>query len=147
MKSKSPEYITWSKMFQRCYNPKCERFPHYGGKGIKICDRWKFNFDLFLKDMGNKPSKNHSIDRIDNNKDYSPENCRWSTSRQQASNRSTTTFYTYNNKTQCLKDWARELNIHYKTLHNRINIIKMSFIEAISWKGRYNKISEFTEKR
>lgn len=75
----TPEYQVWTNMKQRCYNPKKERYPCYGGRGITICDRWKNSFVNFYADMGKRPTTNHQIDRIDNDGNYEPGNCQWIT--------------------------------------------------------------------
>lgn len=82
----SPEYSSWSAMLTRCNNPNTQDWKYYGGRGISVCERWK-DFRNFEKDMGKKPSPEHSIDRINNEGNYEPENCVWSTPLQQARNR------------------------------------------------------------
>lgn len=112
-----PEYTIWGEMKARCLNKNRE---NYGGRGITVCSRW-LRFEEFIKDMGTRPSKNHSIDRIDNDKGYFKENCKWATWKEQSRNKRNNVNITYQGKTQCLPDWAEELGISKSTLQSRIN--------------------------
>lgn len=85
-KTISTEYSAWQSMKTRCYNKNTHYYKYWGGRGIKVCDRWLQSFESFLNDMGRRPTKKHSVDRVDNNGDYSPENCRWATASQQRKN-------------------------------------------------------------
>ncbi len=117
---KSNTYTSWDHMIQRCTNPNFKQYKDYGGRGIRVCKRWK-EFKSFLEDMGKCPS-GYSIDRIDNDKGYYKENCRWATRKQQMRNMRRNHLITYNGKTQCLIDWSEETGISYNTLRSRLRI-------------------------
>ncbi len=110
----------WCNMRSRCQNPKNNRYPWYGGKGIKVCERWG-KFENFISDMGRPPTDLHTIDRIDNEHDYCPENCRWATAEEQRRNRTDNHLLTYQGKTQPTFVWAKELNMSYQALKQRIH--------------------------
>ena len=90
---RTPEYICWCNLRQRCNNPNNPQYHDYGGRGITVCERWD-SFELFLEDMGERPSPEHSIERIDNDSHYGPDNCCWATKSEQLSNRRPIRFHT-----------------------------------------------------
>jgi len=118
--SKSAEYRTWVLMRRRCLDPKCHSFEKYGGRGILVCAEWRDSFPSFLRDMGRKPTAAHSLDRIDNNGNYEPGNCRWATMREQTNNRRVTRFVTAYGQTKALTDWVREVGICRETIIDRL---------------------------
>lgn len=116
----SDEYGIWVGMKRRCYKEYEMGFSNYGGRGITVCDRWRHSFKAFFEDMGPRPSKDHSIDRIDGNGNYEPGNCRWSTRKEQNRNRRDNRNYTFQGKTMCLADWAAEFKMRKGTLFDRL---------------------------
>ncbi len=119
----TPTYKSWCHMKARCYNPNTEMYPHYGGRGITVCDRWLNSFENFLEDMGEK-LEGTSIDRIDNDGNYEPSNCEWATSRKQASHTSQTKLnpdlvkYIREQRAtgRTYKDLSTELRINWHTI-------------------------------
>jgi len=117
---RSPEYEAWAAMKTRCYNPRFLGYARYGGRGITVCERWRGSFEAFLSDMGRRPSADHSIDRIDNDGNYEPRNCRWATREEQARNRVQNIFVTYLGQRMCLLDACRASGRSYKAVASLI---------------------------
>lgn len=117
----TPEYISWLSMRQRCSDKNHNQYKNYGGRGISVCDQWKSSFECFLRDMGLKPSKGHSIDRIDPNGDYNPWNCRWADRITQQNNRTNNRCHTVLGQRKTATQLAKELNIHVHTMFNRLD--------------------------
>lgn len=118
-KCASDEYRAWAGLKNRCLNKNNQKYSSYGGRGIRICDRWEKDFQAFFDDMGKKPSSKHSIDRIDNEGDYSPENCRWATAEQQSRNRRSNRLIEYEGEIKTLAEWADLLKINRTVLYAR----------------------------
>lgn len=111
----SPEYRCWKSIKNRCYNPNWKQYNDYGGRGIRVCQRWLDSFEHFLEDMGRKPSHSHSIQRRDNDGNYSPDNCYWATDKEQRRNKRTTNWITIEGETKSRIEWLEELGISKST--------------------------------
>lgn len=107
-------------MKTRCYRKTWPGFKHYGGRGIKVCDRWLESFENFLADMGRRPSSDHSLDREDNEKDYCLANCRWATKIEQQNNKRTNVFLELDGERMTLSDWGRHLGMAANTIRMRL---------------------------
>jgi len=118
MANKTRTYSVWKGMRKRCGNPQCKSFKNYGGRGIKVCPRWD-SFENFLSDMGECPPK-MSIDRKNNDGDYTPNNCHWTDFVTQMNNTRTNVLIRFNSKTMTVKQWSRELGIPYHRIYQRL---------------------------
>jgi len=126
------EYMIWHYMKKRCQNRRDKAYRHYGGRGIAVCARWG-KFDNFYADMGSRPSPQHSIERIDNNAGYAPENCQWATKKEQARNKRNSHLITYDGRTMCVTDWAAELGIGQPRLSTLLLKRKMTMEEIVAY--------------
>lgn len=133
-------YNIWHGMIQRCYNPNYHHYKDYGGRGIKICDEWKYDYLTFKKwAIENGYSDCLTIDRLDVNGDYEPSNCKWSTNTEQARNRRNNLIITYRGKSQTLMEWSNELNIKYCILWGRLKkgwSVERTFERPVGWTGK-----------
>lgn len=121
-RTKNPLYGIWKKMLDRCENPSAKHYDRYGGRGIKVCDEWHdfWKFVSWSDSVGGRP-KGYTIDRIDNDGDYCPDNCRWADWNTQTSNKSSNRYIEFNGKKQTIHQWAIETGLNEQTLTNRIN--------------------------
>lgn len=126
------EFVVWAGIIDRCENPRSHVFQHYGGRGIRMCERWRLSAATFLSDMGRCPSSHHSLDRIDNEGDYSPGNCRWTDKLTQANNTRANRLLTHDGRTRTLAQWARDCRLPYKVLHARLNRYGWSVARALN---------------
>lgn len=131
--SESRLYETWSGMKKRCYNANSKSFPAYGGRGIGVCNEWKDDFRTFYDwAMSNGYADDLTIDRIDVNGNYSPENCRWVDKLTQANNCRTNHYLTFNGKTQSIAEWARELGVSDSLIRQRLLKLGWSVERALT---------------
>lgn len=117
---RTPEYVAWLGMIQRCEDRNCKTFARYGERGISICRRWRESFAKFYIDMGDKPSPRHSLGRINNAGNYHPGNCRWELPKQQARNRRSSHFVTAKGFTRTIAEWAEITGINQGTISHRL---------------------------
>ncbi len=127
----SSEYNIWENMKTRCYNVKNIFYKDYGGRGIKVATEWLNSFENFYKDMGNRPSKNHTLERTENDKGYSKQNCKWATKKEQSNNRRNCIMVEHNNEKMTLKQWAEKLGLNYKRVHGNIKYRNWSIEKAL----------------
>lgn len=118
----SPEYSCWMAMRSRCYDESNVSYPHYGGRGIEVCERWRDSFEQFLADMGPRPTLGHTLDRQDNAKGYEPENVVWATYGEQKRNTSRTVWVTFQGREMCLKDACEAAGLGYAMVRQRLKL-------------------------
>lgn len=135
------QYNVWRNILSRCYQANCPSYPRYGGRGIKVCDRWKNSFKAFLEDIGNPPTGAHSIDRVNNDGDYEPGNVRWATPTEQANNSRRNRKVTYNGESVTIAQLARKTGVRYGLLRDRLVCQNWTVEEAV------NLPASFTSRR
>lgn len=117
---RTPEYNIWAQMKHRCHNEDGATYGRYGGRGIYVCEAWRESFAVFLKGMGPRPSPEHTVERIDNDGPYSPENCKWGTWDEQYRNRRQTVWIEFRGERKCKKDWCQEFGLDEGTFGARL---------------------------
>ena len=133
---RTSEYSIWSTMIKRCVNKNNKSFPDYGGRGIIVCDRWVNDFSAFYEDMGKRPTSKHSIDRIEVNGNYEPENCKWSTKTEQANNTRRNKLISAFGEIKTIAQWSKDERcvVRYHGLLYRINKLCWEAEKAITTK-------------
>jgi hypothetical protein len=132
-----PDYSIWIKMKSRCLNPNDKSYNNYGGRGIKVCKTWQESFVSFIDDMGWRPNNKYSIERIDYNKDYCPDNCKWILKSEQTKNCRRVKLIAYNGKEHCLTDLCKLLGLVYSTMRHRVYDLGIPFEEAVKYPQHY----------
>lgn len=138
-RSKTFEHRIWIGIKTRCYNENHKSYQYYGARGVKMCDRWRDSFENFLLDVGESPSKKHSLDRVDNGGDYEPGNVRWATTKQQARNKSANRILTFRGETRPMCEWAEILGMSRNMIETRLDRQGLSVEEAFTRPSRYKR--------
>jgi hypothetical protein len=139
--ARTPTYTCWRNMKSRCLNPRDAAYKNYGERGITVCDRWLKGFEYFLEDMGEKPGSEYSIERINTDGNYEPQNCKWATTFEQNRNYRKNVHIERDGRRQCLKDWASELRMKPCTLRARLKAgwsIEEAFYLPVSLRSKHN---------
>lgn len=114
------EYSSWEHAKARCFKPKQRGYHNYGGRGITMCKEWQDDFRVFIKHMGPKPTPKHELERINNNGNYEPGNCRWATRKEQMCNTRRNVNVTWRGETKTIQEWAKQLGWSWHCMYNRI---------------------------
>ena len=138
--TKTPEYHAWIDMKHRCFNPNNKQYSNYGGRGITVCDRWKNSFQNFLADMGSRLTAKHSLDRINNDGDYCPDNCKWSTNAEQQNNQRNNHLITIDDVTLTIAQWAKKMGFGKKVIGDRLKLGWSEFDAVMTPVRQYQKI-------
>lgn len=132
-KKPTPELKCYRKMRERCYSVACKDYKNYGGRGIRVCDRWLNSFDSFLTDMGLRPSSGHTLERLDVHGDYGPDNCVWATRIEQSKNKRNNVYVEFNGEVKILHDWLKELKIAKTTYYRLLKKVNNDYKKALEW--------------
>ena len=127
----APEYMVWQSMRGRCLNKKFKAYKYYGARGVTVCESWN-RYENFIKDMGPRPGLDYSIERKDNNKGYSPDNCIWATKSEQVKNKSNNVRIEFRGETKILSEWARCVGLKRTTLKERLFSLGWSVEKALT---------------
>jgi len=135
-----PEYYVWMTMKSRCLTVTHAQYKNYGGRGITVCNEW-LSFEFFFKDMEQRPSSLHSLDRIENDKGYFKTNCRWALKEVQDNNKRTNVFIEFKGEKMTISQWAKKINLNVDTLWKRLNV-GWSIEKCLTKPHRYKKVIE-----
>ena len=155
--SKTPEYSIWKAMRRRCNKHNDPHYANYGGRGIKVCEEWNESFESFISDVGFRPDKSYTLDRIDNDGNYEPGNVRWATRMDNQNNRRNTVYIEYNGQNRTLREWSEVTGIPFKTLNMRYRRgktleevfnpnVKVNKVTMVTYQGRTQSTKQWCEE-